>query len=271
MIQTHLGYKPITAGHLLLLITDDKSHFSTFDIISTKVCATDHLVRGSVHRCHLSGNVRIATGYQSLGILRTEMRTPLSRSSLVGNFCPRSSSFILLNKALSNGAKSGKYGWCGKTVYPRDARFFVVCLLLCGLALSWSNRTWRVHLPWRRSPSEHCSTTGGSVSRHGWQHTVGMSAADTPFFHKKQVGHVSPWHSPSIVHDRALLTDGIVPLKRNRSHPLHPVIAWQFTPPLPRNTRNFWMARYLPSQVTTTSVRHLWTALVTCPTLQKGL
>jgi hypothetical protein len=62
------------------LMTDKKSHCST----ST----------GSVHLYHLSGNFLRAEVYQALGILQTELPTPLSKSLLVRNFLSQSGPFI---------------------------------------------------------------------------------------------------------------------------------------------------------------------------------
>ena len=77
-----------------------------------------------------------------------ELWTTLTRSSPVGNFPPRSGYFILFNEAKANGAKSRWRGRCGEMVHPGDANVCVGCLLVCGLTLSQSIRTWHAHFPW---------------------------------------------------------------------------------------------------------------------------
>ena len=57
------------------------------------------------------------------------------------------------------------------------------------------------------------------------------------------------------------MTDAIAPLKKKKPTPSPYAIYWvniQLT--LLRNTRHFWMARYLCSHLITTSVNPLWTA-----------
>lgn len=68
--------------------------------------------------------------YQSLGILHTELQTPLSRSSLLRDFLSQIGPFSLFNKPQSDRAKYGEYGGCGKMVYPRDANICAICLVL---------------------------------------------------------------------------------------------------------------------------------------------
>jgi len=66
--------------------------------------------------------------------------TACTTASLVGKCCPRSPSFIGPNKWESEGAKSGLYSGCGKTVHPRLAMCSTVFKLVWGLALSCCKR-----------------------------------------------------------------------------------------------------------------------------------
>jgi hypothetical protein len=70
-----------------------------------------------MYRCHLPGNFLIDAADQSFGIVYTDSRTPLCKSSLLGNQQPCSGSHIYIRKSSSDTKIGHGKCWCCMTMH----------------------------------------------------------------------------------------------------------------------------------------------------------